>query len=154
MTLDKLHKNLIAGIGVVVWPWYMVFKERLVLKKFDDIKIVHGTHNDFKQTVRADLEKNGLLCPMVIDEKDQLRNGNHRFKILKKGGYADGSFFYKARSQEEVMFFSRLNVLCWELHPDMSKLMEKLWEGKMKKYTEKVTHLFTENVKNVNPNRL
>ena len=91
---------------------------------------------------------------MVIDEKDQLRNGNHRFKILKKGGYADGSFFYKARSQEEVMFFSRLNVLCWELHPDMSKLMEKLWEGKMKKYTEKVTHLFTENVKNVNPNQL
>jgi len=152
--LDKLHRNEIAGMGRVVWPWYMVFKERLVLKKFDDIKIVHGTHADFKQTVRADLEKNGLLCPMVIDEKDQLRNGNHRFKILKKGDYADASFFYKARSPEEVMFFSRLNVLCWELHPDMSKLMEKLWQGKMKKYTEKVTHLFTENVKVANPKRL
>ena len=134
-------------MGRVVWPWYMVFKERLVLKKFDDIKIVHGTHADFKKTVRADLEKNGLLCPMVIDENDQLRNGNHRFKILKKRDYADASFFYKARSPEEVMFFSRLNVLCWELHPDMSKLMEKLWQGKMKKYTEKVTHLFTENVR-------
>ena len=148
--MDKLHRNQIAGMGRVVWPWYMVFKERLVLKKFDDVKIVHGTHADFKKTVRADLEKNGLLCPMVIDEKDQLRNGNHRFKILKKGNYADGSFFYKARSPEEVMFFSRLNVLCWELHPDMSKLMEKLWQGKMKKYTEKVTHLFTENVKTAN----
>lgn len=152
--MDKLHRNEIAGMGRVVWPWYMVFKERLVLKKFDDVKIVHGTHADFKQTVRADLEKNGLLCPMVIDEKDQLRNGNHRFKILKKGDYADASFFYKARSPEEVMFFSRLNVLCWELHPDMSKLMEKLWQGKMKKYTEKVTHLFTENVKVANPKRL
>ena len=43
MTLDKLHRNQIAGIGLVVWPWYMVFKERLVLKKFDDVKIVHGT---------------------------------------------------------------------------------------------------------------
>ena len=84
MTLDKLHKNEIAGTGTVIWPLYMVFKERLVLKKFEDVKIVHGTHNDFKQTVRADIEKNGLLCPMVIDEKDQLRNGNHRFKVLKK----------------------------------------------------------------------
>jgi CRISPR/Cas system CMR subunit Cmr4 (Cas7 group RAMP superfamily) len=149
--LDKLHKNEIAGIGRVVWPTYMIFKERLVLKKFDDIKIVHGTHNDFKQTIRADMEKDGLLCPMVIDEKDQLRNGNHRFKILKKGNHADGSFFYKARSPEEVMFFSRLNVLTWELHPDVSQLMEKLWQGKMKKYTEKVTHLFTENVRSVNP---
>jgi len=148
--LDKLHRNQIAGTGTVVWPEYRVFKERLVLKKFDEIKIVHGTHNDFKQTIRADLEKNGLLCPMVIDEEDQLRNGNHRFKILKKGNLADASFFYKARSSEEVMFFSRLNVLCWELHPDMSQLMEKLWQGKMKKYTEKVTHLFTENVKTAN----
>ena len=150
MILDKLHKNQVAGKGTVIWPFYMVFKERLVLKKFDEIKIVHGTHSDFKQTIRADLEKNGLLCPMVIDEEDQLRNGNHRFKILKKGNLADASFFYKARSSEEVMFFSRLNVLCWELHPDMSQLMEKLWQGKMKKYTEKVTHLFTENVKTAN----
>ena len=148
--MDKLHRNQIAGMGTVVWPLYRVFKERLVLKKFDDIKIVHGTHADFKKTIRDDLEKNGLLCPMVIDEKDQLRNGNHRFKILKKGKLADASFFYKARSQEEVMFFSRLNVLCWELHPDMTQLMEKLWQGKMKKYTEKVTHLFTENVKVAN----
>ena len=84
MTLDKLHRNQIAGIGQVVWPTYMVFKERLVLKKFDDIKIVHGTHNDFKQTIRHDMEEHGLLCPMVIDQDDQLRNGNHRFKILKK----------------------------------------------------------------------
>ena len=151
MTLDKLHRNQIAGIGQVVWPTYMVFKERLVLKKFDDIKIVHGTHNDFKQTIRHDMEEHGLLCPMVIDQDDQLRNGNHRFKILKKGNFADGSLFYKAKSPEEVMFFSRLNVLCWELHPDMTQLMEKLWQGKMKKYTEKVTHLFTENVKTAKP---
>jgi len=148
--LDKLHRNQIAGIGQVVWPTYMVFKERLVLKKFDDIKIVHGTHNDFKQTIRHDMEEHGLLCPMVIDQNDQLRNGNHRFKILKKGKHADASFFYKARSPEEVMFFSRLNVLCWELHPDMTQLMDKLWQGKMKKYTEKVAHLFTENVRSVN----
>jgi TfoX/Sxy family transcriptional regulator of competence genes len=151
MILDKLHKNYVHGHGTVIWPWYMVFKERLQIKKFDDIKIVHGVHADFKQTVRADIEKNGLLCPLVVDKNLVLRNGNHRFRAIKKHG--DASFFYVARSDEEVNFFSRLNVLCWELHPDMSKLMEKLWQGKMKKYTEKVTHLFTENVRTANVQR-
>ena len=144
MTLDKLHKNQIAGTGTVIWPHYMVFKERLVLKKFDDVKIIHWGRN-LKQDVWSDVEKNGLLCPMVIDEKDQLRDGNHRFRMLSKQG--DASFFYKTTSDDEVNFFSMLNILCWELHPDMTQLMEKLWEGKTKKYTEKVTHLFTQNVK-------
>jgi len=146
--LDKLHKNTVAGTGEVIWPLYMIFKHRIELKKFDDIKIVHGTHAEFKQTVRSDIEKQGLLCPMVVDKDLQLRNGNHRFKILRKHG--DASLFYVAKSDEEVNFFSRLNVLTWELHPDVTQLMEKLWQGKMKKYTEKVPHLFTENVKIVN----
>jgi hypothetical protein len=148
MTLDKLHKNQVAGIGEVIWPLYMIFKHRLEVKKFDDIKIVHGTHNEFKQTVRDDIENNGLLCPMVVDTKMQLRNGNHRFKVLKKHG--DGSLFYMAKSDAEVNFFSRLNVLTWELHPDVTQLMDKLWQGKLLKYTEKVPHLFTENVRTAN----
>ena len=144
MTLDKLHKNEIAGVGTVIWPHYMVFKEKLILKKFDDIKIIHWGR-DLKQNVWGDVEKNGLLCPMVIDEKNQLRDGNHRFRMLSKEGNA--SFFYKTKSDDEVNFFSMLNILCWELHPDMTQLMQKLWDGKAKKYTEKVTHLFTQNVK-------
>jgi len=142
---NKLHKNQIAGTGTVIWPYYMVFKERLILKKFDDIKIIHWGRS-LKQNVWADVEKNGLLCPMVIDKKNQLRDGNHRFRMLSKEG--DASLFYKATSDDEVNFFSMLNILCWDLHPDMSQLMEKLWEGKIKKYTEKVTHIFTENVRN------
>ncbi len=142
--MDKLHKNEIAGVGTVIWPHYMVFKEKLVLKKFDDIKIIHWGR-DLKQNVWGDVEKNGLLCPMVIDEKNQLRDGNHRFRMLSKEGNA--SFFYKTKSDDEVNFFSMLNILCWELHPDMTQLMQKLWDGKAKKYTEKVTHLFTQNVK-------
>jgi len=148
MILDKLHKNIVAGHGTVIWPLYMVFKERLQIVKFDNIKIVHGTHPDFKQTVKKDIEKNGLLCPLVVDKDLVLQNGNHRLRAIRKHG--DATFVYKSESDEEVNFFSRLNVLCWELHPDMSQLMEKLWQGKMKKYTEKVTRLFTENVRSVN----
>ena len=55
MILDKLHKNYVHGHGTVIWPWYMVFKERLEIKKFDNIKIVHGVHADFKQTVKKDI---------------------------------------------------------------------------------------------------
>ena len=146
--MDKLHKNIIAGHGTVIWPLYMVFKERLQIVKFDNIKIVHGTHPDFKQTVKKDIEKNGLLCPLVVDKNLVLQNGNHRLRAIRKHG--DATFVYKSESDAEVNFFSRLNVLCWELHPDMSQLMEKLWQDKMKKYTEKVTHLFTENVRSVN----
>jgi hypothetical protein len=69
MTLDKLHKNEVAGIGSVAWPTYMIFKERLVLKKFDDVKKKIAFNADL---LKKDIEKNGLLCPMVIDENDQL----------------------------------------------------------------------------------
>ena len=148
MTLDKLHKNIIVGHGEVIWPLYMIFKERLQIKQFKDIKIIHNTHAEFKATIRGDIETQGLLCPLVVDEKLQLRNGNHRFKAIKKHG--DASLFYVAKSDDEVNFFSRLNVLTWELHPDVSNLMEKLWQGKMKKYTEKVPHIFQENVRTVN----
>jgi hypothetical protein len=147
MTLDKLHKNHIAGTGEVIWPWYRIFKDRLELVKFDDVKIIHGVHNDFKQTIKKDIEKNGLLCPLVVDKDLQLHSGNHRFKILKKLG--DASFFYKAQSDAEINFFSRLNVKLWEMHPNVGNIMEELWKGKMLKYTEKVPHLFSTNVRNV-----
>ena len=51
------------------------------------------------------------------------------------------------------MFFKKLNDLTWDEHPDMSKLMEKLWQGKMRKYTEKVFYMFTEHVKTAKPNQ-
>ena len=108
MTLDKLHKNIIAGFGETIWPLYTIFKHRLELRKFEDLKMIHGTHADFKAVVRNDIEQNGLLCPIVIDLKNEIRNGNHRFRAIKKHG--DASFFYVAKTREEVNFFSRLRV--------------------------------------------
>ena len=147
MTLDKLHKNEVAGIGSVAWPTYMIFKERLVLKKFEDVKKKIAFNADL---LKKDIEKNGLLCPMVIDENDQLTDGSDRFRILEKANIK-GSFFYKARNKDEKVFFQKLNDLTWDEHPDMLRFMEKLWQGKMKKYTEKVTHLFTENIRTAIP---
>jgi len=150
MTLDKLHKNEVAGTGTVAWPYYMVFKERLILKKFDEIKTRTPLNTNL---LKADLTDNGLLCPMVIDYKNKIIDGSARFALLSEAG-VKGSLFYQARNKDEEVFFKNLNNLTWDEHPDMSKLMEKLWQGKMKKITEKVTHIFTENVKSVNPQRL
>ena len=94
MTLDKLHKNEIAGIGTVAWPTYMIFKDKLVLKKFEDIKKKIAFNADL---LKADIEKNGLLCPMVIDEKNQLTDGSDRFRILEK-------------KMSKVAFFTKLKI--------------------------------------------
>ena len=94
------------------------------------------------------MEKDGLLCPMVVDWNNDVRNGANRFAVLKKGKLADGSLFYKARSPEEVNFFGRLNVEVWEMHKAKKNIQdfEFLFTGKMKKYTEKCLHLFEENI--------
>jgi hypothetical protein len=94
------------------------------------------------------MEKDGLLCPMVVDWNNDVRNGANRFAVLKKGKLADGSLFYKARSPEEVNFFGRLNVEVWEIHKAKKNVQDFkfLFTGKMKKYTDKCLHLFEENI--------
>jgi hypothetical protein len=94
------------------------------------------------------MEKEGLLCPMVVDWNNDIRNGANRFAILKKGKLADGSLFYKARSPEELNFLGRLNVEVYEMHKVHKNIMnfEFLFTGKMKKYTDKCLHLFEENI--------
>lgn len=141
MTLDKLAKTSFENNKTLIWPSYRIFKSKLRIVKFEDVKLVHGTHNEFKQTIKDDLEKNGLLCPMVLDNDYVLHNGNHRFKILKKLG--DASFFYVANNDAEVNFFSRLNVEVWKMHPNVMDL-GFCFQDKMKKYTEKCLHLFSD----------
>ena len=139
--MEKLVKQEVPGIGTVIHPWYKIFNSKLRLVKFDEIKIVHGSHNEFKQTIKNSIEQNGLLCPMVLDQDYVLHNGNHRFKVLKKLG--DASLFYVANYDAVVNFLSRLNVKVWEMHPEVNDL-GFCFEGKMRKYTEKCLHLFTD----------
>ena len=94
------------------------------------------------------MEQDGLLCPMVVDWNNDIRNGANRFDVIKKRKLADGSLFYKAKTPEEVNFLARLNVAVWEKHIAKENIFDFqfLFEGKMKKYTDKCLHLFTENV--------
>jgi hypothetical protein len=115
---------------------------------FDGIKVVHAPHNEFKQTIKDDMEKNGLLCPMVVDMNNCLRNGTHRFKILSKLKLADASLFYRARDDRELSFLSKLNVVVWKLHQAKTPPtdFEFLFKPPMQNYTDKCLHLLKEGV--------
>jgi len=145
MILDKLVRQNIPGYGKLIYPLYQLFKERLKPIKFEHVNIIHGTHLEFKQRIKDSIKNEGLLCPMVVNKKNELINGNHRFKALQTLG--DASLFYYADNQAEENFFSRLNVEVWKLHPNVES-HQFMFEGKMKPYTEKCMHLF-QNVKRV-----
>ena len=146
--MDKLAKTKHHDSRTIVHPYYQLFPMRIELLWFEDVKQIHTPHNDFKQSIRQSMQQEGLLCPMVVDWNNDIRNGANRFAVLKKGKLADGSLFYKARSPEEVNFFGRLNVEVWKLHLEQKNVydFEFLFKGKMKKYTDKCPHLFTENI--------
>ena len=145
MILDKLVRQNIPGYGKLIYPLYQLFKERLKPIKFEHVVIVHGTTLEFRNTIKESINKEGLLCPMVVNKRGELMNGNHRFKVLQTLG--DASLFYHADTREEENFFSRLNVEIWKLHPNVMD-HSFMFEGKMKPYTEKCMHLF-QNVKRV-----
>jgi hypothetical protein len=94
------------------------------------------------------MERNGLLCPMILDSHNNLRNGTHRFKILHKLKLADGSLFYKAKDDRELNFLSKLNVVVWKLHSANTPPVdfEFLFKPPMEKYTDKCIHLLKEGV--------
>ena len=146
--MDKLARTTHHDSRIIVHPFYQLFPMRLELLWFDDVKQICTPHNDFKHKVRDSMQIDGLLCPMVVDWNNDIRNGANRFAVLKKGKLADGSLFYKAKTPEEVNFLGRLNVAVWEKHIAKEDIFDFqfLFEGKMKKYTDKCLHLFTENV--------
>lgn len=147
--MDKLLKTRDQGLRTIVHPLYQLFPSRLELIYFDQVKVVHGTHHDFKVSVREDMEKNGLLCPMVLDENNNLKNGNHRFKILTKHKLADASLFYKTKNDKETNFLSKLNVVVWTMHNSGKPPtdFEFLFKPPMQKYTENCLHLLSEGVR-------
>jgi len=102
----------------ILWPKYMLIAKRITTIPVSRIDKVHGTHNEFYQTIKEDIKKKGVLNPPVV-RKMQNGNwtavsGNHRIKYASKNGY-DGIVSYEAQTDDEEKFLSRLNILVWEL---------------------------------------
>ena len=50
----------------VSYPQYQLFKNRIVLKELKDLSLVHKPIERSIKRVRGQMEKLGLLCPIVL----------------------------------------------------------------------------------------
>ena len=146
MILDKLLKTRDQSLRTIVHPLYQLFPTRLELKYYDEIK-TEETQYDFKSKLKENLEINGLLCPMIIDQNNFLKKSINRFTIIKK--FSDASLFYKTKSEKEVNFFEKLNLVVWKMHLDNKppQDFQFLFSPPMQKYTDECIHLLQEGVK-------
>jgi hypothetical protein len=146
MILDKLLKTRDQSLRTIVHPLYQLFPTRLELKYYDEIK-TEDTSYDFKSKLKENLEVNGLLCPMIIDQNNFLKKSINRFTIIKK--FSDASLFYKTKSEKEVNFFEKLNLVVWKMHSDNKppQDFQFLFSPPMQKYTDECIHLLQEGVK-------
>jgi hypothetical protein len=137
----------------IIHPYYQIFPLRLELIKFEDIWTDHIPHHDFKVQIHQSVRENGLLCPLVLNKmnngKYELMSGNHRFGLIKK--YANASLCYVAKNKDETFFLTHLNKIVWEKHikNELINSFEFLFtDDRIKKFTDRCTHLLTEGVKN------
>ena len=111
---------------MILKPYYQIFKDRLKEIKFKDMKTLFPTINKFVKEINPDLEKNGLLCPIVLDRNEIIiRSGTHRYEYFKNK--YESTLCYVGKDGHETKFFQLLNVFCWRNHPvnksDFLKLM-------------------------------
>jgi hypothetical protein len=101
----------------IAYPKYQIFKNRLKVYLFKDVKLEHIPIEKSILRVRNQMQELGLLCPMVLDPHiDRVRSGTNRYIELKRQGY-DGSLFYKSKNSNEAELFHHMNVINFKLHP-------------------------------------
>jgi len=116
--------------GLLIHPWYKLFKERLEVVFFKTVKM---------PVDQIKLSKEGLLTPPILYEGKLAPN-------LSK--YAVATLAYAPRTMDEFKFFAEMNKEVVRLHKEGGvPSFEFLFEEKMRTYTEKVIHLLTENIR-------
>lgn len=101
----------------IAYPKYQIFKNRLKVYLFKDVKLEHTPIESSVARVRNQMQELGLLCPMVLDPHiDRVRSGTNRYIELKRQGY-DGSLFYKSKNSNEAELFHHINVRNFQHHP-------------------------------------
>ena len=109
-------------------PYYQIYKDKLKKIKFKDMKTHFPTTDKFVKKINLDFEKNGLLCPIVLDADGvHIRSGAHRHEYFKDKH--ESTLCYIGDNCEETKFFQYLNVFCWENHPvKKPELLKSMYE--------------------------
>ena len=138
-------EQIIQGVKkTIIWPYYQMFKNRLEIMEFKDIK-----SRDFDKYPLMKDKQLKYNYPIVVNEHGNLKSNELQFHKLSKCGNC--IIGYKTKNQEEVEFFLKLEEKVKEYHP-VKDLSICFVDPKMRKFTDKVTHLFLEDVRIVKPN--
>ena len=101
---------------MLIEPYYQIFKDKLKEVKFKDMKTHFPTIGKFIKKINPDFEKNGLLCPIVLDSDGvHIRSGAHRYEYFKDK--YESTLCYVGENGDKTKFFQLLNVFCWRNHP-------------------------------------
>jgi len=102
----------------IAHPQYQLFKNRLVLKELKSLSLVHKPIEKSIKRVRGQMEKLGLLCPIVLSPFDDnlVQTGTNRFLELQRQQY-DATLCYKPIDAHEAKFMQVVNVMTLIHHP-------------------------------------
>ena len=102
----------------IAHPQYQLFKNRLVLKELKDLSLVHKPIERSINRVKGQMEKLGLLCPIVLSPFDDnlIQTGTNRFLEIQRQQY-DATLCYKPIDAHEAKFMQVVNVLTLKHHP-------------------------------------
>ena len=101
---------------MIIEPYYQIFKDKLKEVNFKDLKTVVPTVGEFEKKINPDMEKNGLLCPLVLDSDGvTIRSGTHRYEYFKNK--YESTRCYVSTTGSEAKFLQLLNAFCWRNHP-------------------------------------
>ena len=101
---------------MIIEPYYQIFKDKLKEVKFKELKLTSPTVSRFKKKINPDLEKNGLLCPLVLDSDGvSIRSGGHRYEYFKDK--YESTLCYVTSTGSEAKFLQLLHAFCWRNHP-------------------------------------
>jgi len=102
----------------IAHPQYQLFKNRLILKELKDLSLVHKPIERSINRVKGQMEKLGLLCPIVLSPFDDnlIQTGTNRFLEIQRQQY-DATLCYRPIDAHEAKFMQVVNVLTLKHHP-------------------------------------
>jgi ParB-like chromosome segregation protein Spo0J len=95
-------------------PKRIVFKSILKKIKLTNIKPIQTNNNqELIKQLRIDIKKNGLLCPLVVNN-NTLVDGHHRYEAIKD--FCTETLVYMVDDNDMEKLLSKLNSYIWFDH--------------------------------------
>ncbi len=93
-------------------PKKIIFVSLIKRVKIKDLKANQINHNkDGVENLKNNINKNGLLCPLVVNNTNFLLDGHHRYWAIKD--FCTETLAYVVKDKDMERFLSKLNSYIW-----------------------------------------